>query len=514
MRNVLIILASLLMFGTFAIGQTHSINTLKTKLALTSDPHQKLAFFLTLCDERNSLSADTLFAFAANAKSLAASLNKPDDMLRADYFIGCALEKKGLLDSAYYLVENSLSKLSNNKNKSALRSKFLYLKGSLLVRKNDFKNAHEVFFTLLKFSEQNNDTINLITARHAIGWVYLETNQASEALLWFRKTLQTAPTNEYEKYYAATYANMIATHGMLEHYDSAQHYIDVGIRVAKKYEQLTILCNILNLKASLYMMTARNHLADAPLKEALEIRKQIGDPFYVVADMAQLASYYANAGKVDEALRYSKEGVEIAEKNQIIGKLPILYHALAHSYKLKGDLKNAIAALEKNIAVKDSLYQVNTTAAMAELETKYQLQKKENTIILQDIKLIKRGYQLAAAAIFIVLSLIISYFVFKNYKAKQKVRLAAALEEEKIMAALAVKEAEETERRRIAADLHDNLGAYAASIAYNLESITHNTNNGNRALTELRNNSEAIVTELSDTIWALKKDALCLTAIS
>ncbi|RYD72847.1 MAG: hypothetical protein EOP84_22475 [Verrucomicrobiaceae bacterium] len=36
----------------------------------------------------------------------------------------------------------------------------------------------------------------------------------------------------------------------------------------------------------------------------------------------------------------------------------------------------------------------------------------------------------------------------------------------------------------------------------------------NAVMHELRNNSQAIVSQLNDTIWALKKDDLSLTAIS
>lgn len=72
------------------------------------------------------------------------------------------------------------------------------------------------------------------------------------------------------------------------------------------------------------------------------------------------------------------------------------------------------------------------------------------------------------------------------------------------------------ERERISRDLHDNLGAYAASIASNIDhiAIDQSDRESESALEELRSNSQSIVSQLGDTIWALKKEALSLTAIS
>ena len=77
-------------------------------------------------------------------------------------------------------------------------------------------------------------------------------------------------------------------------------------------------------------------------------------------------------------------------------------------------------------------------------------------------------------------------------------------------------EARETERKRIAADLHDNLGAYAASIASNIDNLKSSQPGLATvpALGDLRSNAQEMVSQLNDTIWVMKKDALALTAIS
>ena len=70
------------------------------------------------------------------------------------------------------------------------------------------------------------------------------------------------------------------------------------------------------------------------------------------------------------------------------------------------------------------------------------------------------------------------------------------------------------ERERISRDLHDNLGSYAAAISSNISFIKKRNNETDESVfSQLKNNSESIITELKDTIWALNKEAISFTAI-
>jgi len=117
--------------------------------------------------------------------------------------------------------------------------------------------------------------------------------------------------------------------------------------------------------------------------------------------------------------------------------------------------------------------------------------------------------------LFIVMAAIIGFLWVRNQKNKQKAKMQNAIEEEKRQSAQSILDAEEKERKRIAADLHDNIGAYATAIAANVESIAGKGFEASAGqLQNLQNHSREIIYSLRDTIWVLNKDNITITGIS
>lgn len=86
---------------------------------------------------------------------------------------------------------------------------------------------------------------------------------------------------------------------------------------------------------------------------------------------------------------------------------------------------------------------------------------------------------------------------------------------QKKLSALKLQHEIQLERERISRDLHDNLGAYAAAIASNVATIKPSENGKEENIfQQLKNNSQSIISQLNDTIWALNKEAISLTAVS
>jgi signal transduction histidine kinase len=381
------------------------------------------------------------------------------------------------------------------------------------MRKNQYKEAIDMGYQTINGGEKSKEILLQIKGKTLVGWAYLEMGQLKEALAWHLKALRTTSDALLLEKYGILFANLALNYNSLGKTDSSFYFINKAISYSRKHENLFALSNSLAIQAQLFVRADQAMFAEAPLKEVVEIRKLIGDPFYIVSDMSQLGLYYAHINEPEKGIAICNEGIAIATQYKIDSKLLFLYSSLAENYKTSGNTLKYAETLEKIITVKDSVYQKNSAQSLAEMQTKYETEKNGHIIVQQKLALVKKNYWLYGSIGLLALGIIIFYLVFSNYRKKQNLKNQLLLKEEKYLSAQAIAKAEENERKRIAADLHDNLGAYAAAIASNVDQISSDQNH-ETALQELKINSQSIVSQLNDTIWVLKKDNLSLTAIS
>ncbi|MEO7983408.1 MAG: sensor histidine kinase, partial [Bacteroidota bacterium] len=134
------------------------------------------------------------------------------------------------------------------------------------------------------------------------------------------------------------------------------------------------------------------------------------------------------------------------------------------------------ATLKKLIGVKDSIYKINSATALAEMQTKYEVQKKENTIIQQNYNLTRKNYFIYGIAIILAATLLSGYAFLRNRKKTQQLKIQHLEAEQKQKTIHAVMQAEEEERKRIAGDLHDSVAQKMVVAKMNLESLGNKIN--------------------------------------
>ncbi|HQX73843.1 MAG TPA: ATP-binding protein, partial [Chitinophagaceae bacterium] len=480
-------------------------------------------------EEYQSLNRDTLYAYAIEARDLAAAQKNKKQVSLAALALANAYMQWGWVDSALASIEPEIP--LNPVTDPTTRDTYFKLtrqKAMCYGNKSDFEKALAIFFPLLSEAEIYKDTLNMGGIMNTVGSIAIARGEPAEALKWINKAITFSIAGpKYFPVLAAVYVNAANAYNQIEKTDSAFYFIQKSIPICRKLENLNYLATALRVQTSLMTKKGRLDEAEASLKEMISIRRLTSVGEFFVDDNLQLADFYANTGQLDKAIAFCKKQLQTgnvydtaAKESATFTNDPKMrlayFQALSKYYKQAGMYPEYQETLEQIIAAKDSFYVANSAQAIADAEAKYEVQKKENTILQQKYGLQRKNFFIYGAFGLLALALITVYFIFRDYRRRQRLKMTLALAEEKRITINAVKAAEEKERVRIAADLHDNLGAYAASLSSNLGYIQPLDKESamSNAFRELNNNSNAIISELNDTIWVLKKEALSLTAIS
>lgn len=511
MKSKLVIFGFLILSFIFAderslYAQTSRID-LARELILKEGASPSFDHIILLLEEKNSLPDDTLKKYILLAEAVISKTANQTQRDQMEYFKVFLIQKENSFTYSNTYCDSVIQNLKKEGREDVQLMKILHLKASLLVRNSWFEDAMACYYEVLNLAEKLNNVDYKVAAKNGVGWVYMEMGNLQQAITWFRNAKSDASDLKVLKNFTVLLQNMAATFNSLHQNDSALYYLLPSIEYAEEMQNLRSVANGHAIHADILIDLKRIEEAEVSLNKALDVRKKIGDLFYVLSDMYQLSLFYSNVKQCEKGIQVANEGIVLANKINLSSKLLLLHEALASNYKSCGDKDGYIAELELISLLKDSINKVVSANALAEMSAKYELEEKEQQIQEQEFLLTKRSYITIGSVVLLVLIIIIGFQYFRYYKHKQSV-----------MARLAVVNARDQERNRIAAELHDNIGTQLGYISRRLDFVKENVapSDGNSILMidEVNVSTRKTIADLRETIWALKKEKINLRELS
>jgi len=504
----------------FVFSQTKKIEVLKKSIYTATSPSQKLDAILALCGQAHSLNIDTLYHYANYGKNMAMVLHDGKKKIMANIYIETWLGRKNLYDSALKICNSDIQNLSYS-NDANLYANVQMQKSFLLMMRNiNQKEILDHTFHFLHEAEANQDTASQIYCKYIIARVYKSLQQPDMALQWSYNAENTAISDVWDEkknafglyflmgqMYNWKYDADVLKQDRVSDSLKSLFFTDKAISLSRKYENLAILARSLGLKAADDIDNPKQITnAGKDVNESVHIYNQLHDTLSMLNGFVSLSVFYLSIGQPEKGVAVCREGIEITKRGAF-GFNPVeFYWSLAHCYRVAGNYKKSAEVLDTVILLKDSAYHVNSERDLADLNAKYEDQKKENTIFQQKLDISSKKNTMYAVSLLSVFLIIGILFLYRYYQTKQK--------KQKEKENAAVDAAKENERKRISADLHDNIGAYAAAAASTIAIMNPEDAKSRKTLVLLKNNVQEMITQLNDSIWALNKNAVLLTAIS
>jgi signal transduction histidine kinase len=503
----------IVLFVTNTWGQTRRIDSLRVVYYSNSAPEVKHQTLIQLCENYYSLSADSLNKYIE--AGLRQSEANSNDHFRFKNFYSFCFLKQGKAEEANRYSDSLMKRAITLAVDPSIQLEMLHYKTAILIRNNKYKEAIQSALKLLAEAEKVKDTALNLRACSLLGWANMELENEKEAIKWLNKGIHFTQNASLLQQVNSLYLNIASCYNLTFQPDSALYNINIGLRYAEEVENLTSVANALNIRAAIYSRANNTKAALKDLENALVVRQKVGDLYYLISDMGLLSHYYAFINQPNKGIEIAQKGITLAIKTKNLYKLIYLKKGLGRNYEVANRTKDYIQILLEVMDLKDSLYEQNTANDLAELQTKYELKKKENIIIQQENTLIRNRYFTVISLLTVLLGGIIIWLSYRHFVNKRQLKMEKELAEEKIHSIQAVKLAEEKERKRIAADLHDNLGSNAAAIASNIDYLKdHAGQLDETIMAQLEENAQAMVTQLGDTIWVLKNEQLPITKLA
>lgn len=425
-------------------------------------------------------------------------------------------------DSSLIIFSQILEE-SKKKGWKGLEQRSLNNLGMNRLNSSDYRAAIEYFSQSLEISRKDPDAkeANFVASISNLGLANQELELYDQAITYHQEALAIRERLNDPNGIAISCANLGICHRLMGKEKEAESYYQRAIENAKIAGNKVLFHRIHDNLGSLYIGQKNFEKGLLMLEIALDNSDGFTpDPKMELSITSNAAAAHIHLGQTDKALEFANRGLRILDANpDLVNYSLTLKNTLAKIYFRKGDFEKGNAYLEEYEQLNKKVFDQENVKLLTDLQVKYDLEKKENQIALQNAEILEQNATLqrnyfAFIALGLLLILIVAVFVFYQNRNKRKRQLLLIDRELKIKEAYiqASLESQEQERRRMAQDLHDGFGQYISALRMYVSQLKSEQAK-EELKSELVSRTDSVLDEMSKEISNVVYDLMPATLI-
>ncbi len=337
--------------------------------------------------------------------------------------------------------------------------------------KGEYDIAASNFYESIAILEKSNNKQKLAPVYNDLAKLYRKTRDLDKALENYTKASSIYQQLNDNKGIAMILNESGVVFEYREDYKEAVNRYTASMKIAEASgDSLSVSYSLSNI-AGVYVIEKKYDEAERNLLRALNIREILRDSFAIALTYSDLGVAMNGKGDYPKAIEYLTKSNKAAEGLRYPELQSNNYNELSSVAQKQGNFQKAFQYFLKRSSLRDSLYALEKTKQIAELNSKYESAKKEQQIATQKNKLRLQNYLFAGIGVLVALTGLLIYSQYKRYRLKKDQQLQTEIMKQQEIAVKAVMEAEENERERIARDLHDGVGQMMSAAKMNLSAF-------------------------------------------
>lgn len=451
------------------------------------------------------------FAIAQKALAEARRLGFTRGEVRALIRMGIVYDVQSNNDKAIDMYEQSLTLAKKTRDTKGIASNYNNL-GLIYWKINDLKTALDYLFSAYNMFRRLDDEFDLATTSNNIGLIYEELVFSEKALVWHRKAIVHYRNAHEEECLYDVYSNMGNAFETLHIADSSRFYTLKAIEGYRKTNnRYGLAISLSNLGLTFKDSSA---LESIPyFQESMKLSKEIGSPASYLSGGFNLSNAYKILNRYKEQFAVLKDiyPIVLELKPKELGFKVCL--ELAQCYYREGNIKKGSEMIRQYLKFHAAYYKEVLNKNLSEAEKKFEVREERQRNRLQHQQSVFKLRQQANArfmdnliwtaslAVLLLAGLLVFFVVRKRNLQRE------------LISQRAVFDATTEERKRISYDLHDHVGSQLSYVVNNLELIRH-LDTENERVERTFAMSQAAMSSLRDTVWALHSEELTMRSLS
>lgn len=368
-------------------------------------------------------------------------------------------------------------------------------KADILRQLWDFKSSITYCNIAMKYATKAGNDDRKARIFQTIGSVYMHQELYDQCIAYYNKAHELYVKNRDVKMTAIILNNLGHAYKNTQQYPKANEHFTQAIHLADSLHDLNNLSLFYSGLAGSYFYDNKLDEATINNKKAFELAVQQDDPEGVADGHLLFANIYYKQEKYNQALASGVETYRIAKENSYLPDLEMACEVLSKIMYNLGNYKAAYDYFKEHKILSDSLNKEAYNEQIAAMQTTFDLNEKQETIKTLNTEKLLNQKELKSKNLLnlmlvggFVLSAVIAFVLYNRYKLKQRLK-------------------EVEVRNKIAADLHDDVGATLSSIRMYSDIVKNQVSGNSTAyslLDKISVNSKEMVETMSDIVWMIK----------
>ncbi|HTR29668.1 MAG TPA: sensor histidine kinase [Puia sp.] len=465
------------------------VDSLVKRLAQQKDDTNKVGTFVRLANLVGDYDVPKALSYEQQGYALSRKLQYASGLARTAYQLASAhayLGEYPLADSFLTQAARYFVQIKDSFFLAAIDNE----RGDWSFMQGDYFNAGDYYTRAAERFDHNRDTANSLIAYQNLVAVLAETEDYSRAVAIGRKILPVAEKRKDSLQLGYTLQGLTTDLIYLGKPAEAAAYIPALLSFASTTADYNLASDSYSTVATYYYYVGQYAAALPYYELALKKAELLQNRFQLSNNHKSIGSTYLHLKQMSLAKEHLDLALALAAKtNNKRGQMNATL-ALSEYFGQMRDYGNAYLYLQRHLRLKDSMVDARTRNYARYLEAKYENEKKEKEILElrqaqqeKDFMLRRRNIYMAIALGLTVVLALIALLIRRNYRARQRLaEQQAKLSEEKIatmekaqqvISLQAMINGQESERVRMARDLHDSLGGLFSTVKMHFSALRH-----------------------------------------